>query len=182
MWGIGILWSVLKFIFDVALSWDAQAWSNFSTIILGLASLGTSLMIFRITRKDTKEQSDDDRRLQMTTSVVFNYHVPQLYDEFKKLEEILSRLQCQGQDRGEIEQGVQSRMNSLNNIVIVFDAIDSGLHDSLIRVSDRCRDHLVEAIGWDELDFSDSNTFIRYISKNVSIAKKQMVKIILDFK
>lgn len=162
-----------------SLDWSWILGNNLPVAFLSLASLVTSIAIFSITRKDNRAQGEAGKRLQMVTSVVLQYHIPQFYRIFEKLNDALSKLKLAGADRKEVEQNIQLTMAELNDAIFVFAAVNPSMHHELLALSDRCRDNLVEVIVNDQLDFANPVVYRENVARHALKARNDMIQAIL---
>lgn len=169
---------IIHFLYSLDWSWILG--NNLPVVFLSLASLVTSIAIFRITRKDNRAQSEAGKRLQMVTSVVLQYHIPQLYRIFENLNDTLGKLKLAGADRKEVEQNIQLTMAELNDAIYVFAAVNPSMYHDLLSLSDRCRDNLVESIGNDQLDFVNPVIYRQNVARHALSARNDMIQAILN--
>lgn len=155
---------------------------NVSTLIIALAGLLLSVIVFIKERKDSKDQSDSSRKLELMKTLILDHNMPKFYAFFDKLHDSVEKLKERTCDKAEIEHDIQGILRNLNEtVLLLFTSIDPTLYESLLLESDKCRDKLVDSLSDEGLNLYVEEKYKKHILDHINLAKKHMIKKIYNY-
>lgn len=156
---------------------------NISTLIIAVAGLIISIVVFIKERKDSTKQSESSRRLELMKTLILDHNMPHFYEIFEKLSKSVERLKERICDKSIVESDIQEILRNLNEtVILLFTAIDQTLYDNLLKESDNCRDNLVNSLSDEGLNLYVEAKYKKHVLDHINFAKNQIIKIIYNYK
>ncbi len=156
---------------------------NIATLIIAIAGLIISIIVFSKERKDSNNQSEASRKLELMKTLILDHNMPHFYSIFERLLKSVERLKERTCDKAEVEEDIQSILRNLNETVILsFIAIDQSLYESLIIESDNCRDNLVNSLSDEGLNLYVESKYKQHVLDHINNAKKHIISKIYNYR
>ncbi len=159
---------------------------NIATLLIAVAGLVISIIVYSKGKEDAKALNDSSRKLELLKILVLEHNVKVFYDIFQKLNDATDKLKNQYYDsnhRDEVEKAVQSNLRDLNEkVLMLFRAIDAELYSGLLEESDKCRDNIVVSLGDETIELYHPENYKTYILDHINNAKQSMIRIMYHYK
>lgn len=155
---------------------------NVVTLLIALGGLVISIVVARMSRSDSHQQSISSRKLELMKTLILDHQMSVFYEHFKKLQDILARLKNQACNKRDVEKEIQPVFRSLNEeLLVLFRAIDEKLYKDILDQSDQCRDKLVESIADDGINLFIENKYKEHIQQPLTSAQQEIIRIIYNY-
>lgn len=155
---------------------------NVITLLIALGGLVISIVVARMTRSDSHQQSISSRKLELMKTLILDHQMSVFYEHFKKLQVILAKLKNKTCNKRDVEKEIQPVFRSLNEeLLVLFRAIDEKLYKDILDQSDQCRDKLVESIADDGINLFIENKYKEHIQQPLTSAQQEIIRIIYNY-
>ena len=156
---------------------------NTSTLLIAVAGLIISIIVFIKERKASKDQNESSRRLELMKTLILDHNMPRFYAIFEQLYRSVEKLRDPTCDKSAVENDVQRILRDLNEtVILLFISIDKTLYNRLLEESDSCRDNLVSSLSDEGLNLYVEDKYKKHILEHINFAKKQIIWRIYNFK